>query len=407
MKKYFYLVLGFVLLLLSTMFIIYQSTKHPDNFLYDLGGYYKNNQILSMYESNNQIYALVRNNEITFDALDDDNCVDDMLNIAIIDEDFNLIELVEIVETKTLENDGNGIRSTEFEVFSYQDDDEIYISISLYDKNYMVIFDTQTNTYNLTETIMFLDTFIIENEVIVGVSSNFDISNDLYEITYYEMSKTFNVALEVVLGHIDHVYQKPLVNSNYVFVQGNLTSNTFSWNIISRYNILTQTMDVIEDSDSYGIQIQYINQDSIIYSIHHVENENILIDYFNEEGTLIDSSINDEFPVLSIDDTRFIHVQRDSDLQQKIIRVLDQNDNKEIALNFEQRMYLYDIYYFNDSVYLIADMFESDLAKFLFGSHQSYIIKYSVEELNSLKWFNSLNILYILSFHFLILVVLE
>ena len=28
---------------------------------------------------------------------------------------------------------------------------------------------------------------------------------------------------------------------------------------------------------------------------------------------------------------------------------------------------------------------ESDLAKFLFGSHQSYIIKYSVEELNSLK----------------------
>nr|WIF89116.1 hypothetical protein QOL21_03790 [Acholeplasma laidlawii] len=134
MKKYIYLVLCFVLLLLSTMFIIYQSTKYPDNFLYDLGGYYKNNQILTMYESNNQIYALVRNNEITFDALDDDNCVDDMLNIAIIDEDFNLIELVEIVETKTLENDGNGIRSTEFEVYSYQDGDEIYISIYLYEK---------------------------------------------------------------------------------------------------------------------------------------------------------------------------------------------------------------------------------------------------------------------------------
>ncbi len=72
-------------------------------------------------------------------------------------------------------------------------------------------------------------------------------------------------------------------------------------------------------------------------------------------------------------------------MQQKIIRVLDQNDNKEIALNFEQRMYLYDIYYFNDSVYLIADMFESDLEQFLFGSHQSYILKYSVEELNNLK----------------------
>ena len=385
MKKYIYLVLGFVLLLLSTMFIIYQSTKYPDNFLYDLGGYYKNNQILTMYESNNQIYALVRNNEITFDALDDDNCVDDMLNIAIIDEDFNLIELVEIVETKTLENDGNGIRSTEFEVYSYQDGDEIYISISLYEKNYMVIFDTQTNTYNLTETIMFLDTFIIENEVIVGVSSNFDNSNDVYEITYYEMSKTFNVELEVVLGHIDHVYQKPLVNSNYVFVQGSLTSNTFSWNTISRYNILTQTMDVIEDSDSYGIQIQYINLDSIIYSIHHVENENIIIDYFNEEGTLIESSINDEFHILSIDDSRFIHKQRDSDLQQQIIRVLDQNDNEEIVLEFNQRMYLYDIYYFNDSIYLIADIFESDLAKFIFGSHQSYILKYSVEELNSLK----------------------
>ncbi|AUD64449.1 hypothetical protein BK011_01675 [Tenericutes bacterium MZ-XQ] len=385
MKKYIYLVLGFVLLLLSTMFIIYQSTKYPDNFLYDLGGYYKNNQILTMYESNNQIYALVRNNEITFDALDDDNCVDDMLNIAIIDEDFNLIELVEIVETKTLENDGNGIKSTELEVYSYQDGDEIYISISLYEKNYMVIFDTQTNTYNLTETIMFLNTFIIENEVIVGVSSKFDISNDMYEITYYEISKTFNVALEVVLGHIDHVYQKPLVNSNYVFVQGNLTSNTFSWKTISRYNILTQTMDVIEDSDSYGIQIQYINLDSIIYSIHHVENENIIIDYFNEEGTLIESSINDEFHILSIDDSRFIHKQRDSDLQQQIIRVLDQNDNEEIVLEFNQRMYLYDIYYFNDSVYLIANMFESDLEKFLFGSHQSYILKYSVEELNNLK----------------------
>ncbi|WP_441361865.1 hypothetical protein [Acholeplasma laidlawii] len=385
MKKYIYLVLCFVLLLLSTMFIIYQSTKYPDNFLYDLGGYYKNNQILTMYESNNQIYALVRNNEITFDALDDDNCVDDMLNIAIIDEDFNLIELVEIVETKTLENDGNGIRSTEFEVYSYQDGDEIYISIYLYEKNYMVIFDTQTDIYNITETLMFLDTFVIENEVIIGVSSNFDISNDMYEITYYEMSKTFNVALEIELGHIDHVYQKPLVNSNYVFVQGNLTSNTFSWNIISRYNILTQTMDVIEDSDSYGIQIQYINLDSIIYSIHHVENENILIDYFNEEGTLIESSINDEFHILSIDESRFIHLQRDSDLQQQIIRVLDQNDNEEIVLEFNQRMYLCDIYYFNDSVYLIADMLESDLAQFLFGSHQLYILKYSVEELNNLK----------------------
>ena len=88
-------------------------------------------------------------------------------------------------------------------------------------------------------------------------------------------------------------------------------------------------------------------------------------------------------------------------MQQKIIRVLDQNDNKEIALNFEQRMYLYDIYYFNDSVYLIADMFESDLEQFLFGSHQSYILKYSVEELNNLKWFNLFNILYILSFHLL------
>jgi len=385
MKKYIYLVLGFVLLLLSTMFIIYQSTKHPDNFLYDLGGYYKNNQIVTMYESNNQIYALVRNNEITFDALDDDDCIDDMLNIAIIDESFNLIELVEIEETQTLENDGDGIRNTEFKVSSYQDGDEIYISISLYDKNYMVMFDTQTNTYNLTETIMFLHTFVIENEVIVGVSSNFDNSNNLYEITYYEMSKQFNVELEIVLGDIDHVYQKPLVNSNYVFVQGNLTSNTFSWNTISRYNILTQTMDVIEDSDSYGIQIQYINQNSIIYSIHHVENENMLIDYFNEEGTLIESSINDEFPVLSIDDSRFIHVQRDSDSHQQIISILDQNDNREIALDFDQRMYLYEIYYFNDSVYLIANMFESDLAKLLFGSHQTYIIKYSVEELNGLK----------------------
>ena len=385
MKKYIYLVFGFVLLLLSTMFIIYQSTKHPDNFLYDLGGYYKNNQIVTMYESNNQIYALVRNNEITFDALDEDGCIDDMLNIAIIDESFNLIELVEIEETQTLENDGDGIRNTEFKVSSYQDGDEIYISISLYDKNYMVMFDTQTNTYNLTETIMFFHTFVIENEAIIGVSSNFDNSNNLYEITYYEMSKQFNVELEVVLGDIDHVYQKPLVNSDYVFVQGNLTSNTFSWNTISRYNILTQTIDVIEDSDSYGIQIQYINQDSIIYSIHHVENENMLIDYFNEEGTLIESSINDEFPFLSIDDSRFIHVQRDSDLQQQIIGVLDQNDNREIVLDFDQRMYLYEIYYFNDSVYLIANMFESDLAKLLFGSHQTYIIKYSVEELNGLK----------------------
>ena len=227
MKKYIYLVFGFVLLLLSTMFIIYQSTKHPDNFLYDLGGYYKNNQIVTMYESNNQIYALVRNNEITFDALDEDGCIDDMLNIAIIDESFNLIELVEIEETQTLENDGDGIRNTEFKVSSYQDGDEIYISISLYDKNYMVMFDTQTNTYNLTETIMFFHTFVIENEAIIGVSSNFDNSNNLYEITYYEMSKQFNVELEVVLGDIDDVYQKPLVNSDYVFVQGNVTSNPF------------------------------------------------------------------------------------------------------------------------------------------------------------------------------------
>ena len=72
-------------------------------------------------------------------------------------------------------------------------------------------------------------------------------------------------------------------------------------------------------------------------------------------------------------------------MQQQIIRVLDQNDNEEIVLEFNQRMYLYDIYYFNDFAYIIADMFESDLTKFLFGSHQSYIIKYSVEELNSLK----------------------
>lgn len=385
MKKYLYIFAGLILLLLSTAIILFISSRHPDNFLYDFGGYYKNNQILTMYESNNHVYALVRNHEITVDNFDDDDCWDDMLNIVVIDDNFNLIELIEIEETQTLENDGQGIRTNEFSMSSYQDNDDIYISISLYDENYMIKFDTLTNTYVLNETEMHLQTFIIVNDKIKGVGSVYNNSSNLYDIIYYELSQSLIVENEILIGDIDNVYQKPLINSDFIFVQGDLNAKSFSWNSISRYNISTQSVDIIADEDSYNVGFQYINQDNIIYSIHHIENENIIIEYYDEDGALIQSSTNDEFPILSIDNSRFIFMQRDVDFQQQIIRILDQDDNEEIVLEFDQRMYLYEIYYFNDSVYLIADMIESDLDKLLFGSHQAYIIKYSVSELNALK----------------------
>jgi len=385
MKKYIYLVLGLVLLFLSTLFIIYESNKYPDNFLYDFGGYYKNNQILTMYESNHQIYALVRNNEITVDAWDDDVCIDDMLNIAIIDQSFNLIELVEIVETQTLENDGDGIRKTEFEMSSYQDGDQIYISISLYDENYMVIFDTLTNTYKLNDMDMFLQSFIIEDETIMGVSSEYDHFSDMYEITYYEISKSLDVEHEAFIGHMNHVYRKPLVNSRYIFIQGDVQSKIFSQKSISRYHIATQQLEIIEHDQAALIKFEYMNQDTIIYSIHRVDSENFIIDYYHEDGSLLESFVNENYVITSIDDSRFISIHRELDYQRKIIRILDQEDQADIVLEFKQRVVLYEMYQFNDSVYFAVDLIETCLNKLFYGAHQTYIIKYSIEELDRFK----------------------
>ncbi len=382
MKKVVCIVIGLLILLTGLATYVVSTNQYPDNYLYDFEGVYNDNYITNIYEYETDLIVLMSNNEITNDVWDDDDCHDEMLQIVQVDSNFEVIKTTPIEETKTLHNDGKGVRFHEYQMQSYQYEEFIYISISLYEEAFMIIYKTTDYTYEIKDLESPLESFYID-ETLQGVGYIEPSYNNLYGLVYFEYDLNMNLEKESLIGQLESNSYHPLINDKGIIVKGDFITHESDKTRVSVYKFESEEVTVQSYLDAYGLSYQFINESDIIYNAFYVSTGDSKGEFYNLDHELVETVYNNDFPTLEIDSNRFHLLYYDNDRINNKVRIYDSFDNEEIVLDFDMRVNVIDIYYYNDDLYLVVSFKENGIKTLINGEHENYIIKYSVEELKT------------------------
>jgi len=384
-----------VIFVLITSFIIgvYFTNKLPNNYLHNFDGTYEYSSVLEMHAYGDKIVSILRNYEKTKDSWDDDDCYDDMINIAIFDDTLNDIRIIPLAETLTLENDGNGIRSGEVTVRSYQSNHNIYIQASLYDITYMFVFDVLSETYEAKVLEMDLDSFYVEEDGIYAVSVELNPETELHQVNYYELDLDMNVVKSSIIGSIfleidawgkaDKSILRPKITSEFIVLQGDLINQEFDDSFFSVYDFSLNEILTIGNEDLFA-STYYVIEEKLYYDS---------VTYLGEETTFVYNNHQfDLYPITSNGfqyginpTTTFEFNYLDSDFLDQNARLIVRVTGKEIIIRYDDRVIYKSMYEFNGNIYVVASFAESQLSRFINGTGRDteYIIQYSVYELLS------------------------
>jgi hypothetical protein len=385
-----------ILVLITGSFLgVYFTKKLPNNYLHNFDGTYEYSSVIEMYAYEDKIVTILRNIEKTQDSWDDDDCYDDMINIAIFDDTLNDIRVVPLAETLTLENDGNGIRSGEVTVRSYQSHHNIYIQASLYDIAYMFVFDIITETYEAKVLEMNLDSFYVEKDSIYAVNVELNPETELHQVNYYELDLGMNVVKSSIIGSIFleiDVWGKaiksilrPKITSDFIVIQGDLINQEFDDGFFSVYDFSQNEIFIIGSKDLYASTF-YIIEEKLYYDS---------VTYLGEETTFVyDNHQFNLYPITSNGfryginpSTTFEFNSLDSDFLDQNVRLIVRETGEEIFIKYDNRIIFKSMYEFNGTLYVVASFAESQLSRFINGTWRDteYIIQYSVDELLTTK----------------------
>lgn len=383
--------------ILFTGFIIgvYFTNKLPNNYLYKFDGTYEYSSVLEMYAYDEKIITILKNYEKTEDSWDDDDCFDDMVNIAIFDDSLNNIRIVPLTETLTLENDGDGIRSGEVLVRSYQSNHDIYIQVSLYDVAYMFVFDILTETYETILLEMDLDSFYAEEDRVYAVNVELNPETELHQVNYYELDLGMNVVKSSIIGSIflerdvwgkaDKSILKPKITSDFIVIQGNLIDQEFDYGFISVYDFSLNEILLIGSKDLFASKY-YIIEEKLYYDSATYLGEVTTFVYDNHQFELFPITSNGFRYGISPTST-FEFNYLDSDFLDKKARLIVRETDEEIIIKYDNRVIYKSMYEFNGTIYVVASFAESQLSRFINGTGRDteYIIQYRVDELLTTK----------------------
>jgi len=383
-----------ILLTILTMLVVltvwvYVENKLPDNYIGNIKGQYDNSSVLNIFEYQDETVLVLRSYETTYDAWDDDDCVDDMLMIAILDQDNNLLETIDIIETFTLDNDGNGIRSGEIVVESTQSENFIYASIALYDERYIVEFDIISRTYQIYNVEYHLKDIQYVDGELRGLTL---LDNE--DATYIYLTKYLVSDLSVTSTKIGSMITEanyPLnrwsmsLYGNYVLINGDINGGIYSYDVVSIYNIETEEVTFIQDDEVYYYTF-WEQEDNIYYAALFEDNHNRII--YNIDGTEHDISnldIENKETFGEVVSDIYINISTDDDFQNNRIRLYDLVNEKEIVLEFDVRTYVSSMYESDEKLYLVVGNRQGLLSQIVNGSSEQWIVVYEKENLENIE----------------------
>ncbi|MCF7926327.1 MAG: hypothetical protein K9L74_01955 [Candidatus Izimaplasma sp.] len=387
MKKGILIAIFTVFVALATWFYI--SNKLPDNYIGNIEGQYKNSSVLNIFEYQDETALILRSYETTYDAWDDDDCVDDMLMIAILDQANNLLETIDINETLTLDNDGSGIRSGEIVVESIQSDNIIYASIALYEARYILEFDIINRTYQIYDVEYYLkDIQYIDGDLRgITVMENESLT-DIY-LTYYVLG---NLSVNrTKIGSMITESDYPMnhwnmaLYTNYILINGDINGGNYSYEMVSVYNIETTEVSLIQDDDVYYYAF-WEQEDNVYYAALFEDNFTRII--YNIDGTEFDISnldIEDKETFGEVVSDTYIHISTDDDFYNNRIRLYDVRNEKEVVLEFDERTYLNSMYESEDKLYLVIGNRQGILSQIVNGSSEQWVVVYEKVTLENIE----------------------
>jgi hypothetical protein len=383
-----------ILLTILTMLVVltvwvYVENKLPDNYIGNIKGQYDYSSVLNIFEYQDETVLVLRSYETTKDAWDDDDCVDDMLMIAILDQDNNLLETIDIIETFTLDNDGNGIRSGEVHVESTQSANIIYASIALYDERYIVEFDIISRTYQIYNVEYHLKDIQYVDGELRGLTllDNEDVT-DIY-LTKYLVSDLSVTSTKI--GSMITESNYPLnrwsmsLYGNYVLINGDINGGIYSYDVVSIYNIETEEVSFIQDDEVYYYAF-WEQEGNIYYAALYEDNHNRII--YNIDGTEYDISnldIENKETFGEVVSDTYINISTDDDFQNNRIRLYDVANEKEIVLEFDIRTYVTSMYESDEKLYLVVGNRQGLLSQIVNGSSEQWIVVYEKANLENIE----------------------
>lgn len=387
MKKGILITIITILVVLTVW--VYVANKLPDNYIGNLKGHYKNSNVLNIFEYDDETVLILRSYEVTRDSWDDDICIDDMLMIAILDQENNLLETIDINETLTLDNDGKGIRSGEIVVESTQSENIIYASIALYEERYIIEFDIISRTYQIYDVEYYLkDIQYVDHELRgITVLDNEDVT-DIY-LTKYLVSDLSVTSTKIGSMVTESNYTLNRWNmalyENNILINGNINGGIYSYDMVSIYNIETEEVTLIQDDEVY-YYVFWEQEGNIYYAALFEDNHNRII--YNIDGTEYNISnldIDDKETFGEVVSDTYIHISTDDDFQNNRIRLYDVINENEIVLEFDVRTYVTSMYESEEKLYLVVGNRQGLLSQIVNGSSEQWIVVYEKVNLENIE----------------------
>lgn len=387
MKKWILITIFTIVVVFASW--IYVANKLPNNYIGNIKGHYKNSNVYNIFEYQDETVLVLRSYETTYDAWDDDDCVDDMLMIAILDQENKLLDIVNINETLTLDNDGRGIRSGEIYVESTQNDEIIYASIAIYEDRYILEFDIINRTYEIFDVEYYLEDIEYIDGNLRGLTIlNNESLTDIYLTDYVISDLSVNrTKIGSMITESDYPvnYWSMALYKDYILINGDINDGNYSYDMISIYNIETEEVSLIQDAEVY--YYAFWEQEGNIYYAALFENNHTRIIY-NIDGTEYDISnldIEDKETFGEVVSDTYIHISTDDDFYNNRIRLYDVINEKEVVLEFDVRTYLTSMYESEDKLYLVIGNRQDILSQIVNGSSEQWIVVYEKINLENIE----------------------
>lgn len=370
-----------VLAIITTTLII--TNKYPDNYIYEFGGYNDHQDVVAdMYEYDGSLYALVQSRVIISKGfLLESATYKHNLIVSVINENDTVVDEISFEEIEKSD-------SSTLQIVSYQYKNYLYIEVNTDRSTYMIQYNCLDKSYQINELSVLLDSFIVDEEMIYGYhmfdtpdKSTGNFYHD-YKISYYELNMDMEVLYEqdlITLEHSEYI-SRPILSKQYLGIQGFMDHEYDVCNY-TLYDIESHTLLNMNFEDCKSSELIVI--DNTFYQVQYIFNEEEVYDVsvYDMGHNLITTFQVHEEQLRFVDENTPYALMYGEDLSKyNKVKLYNIFTKETVELEYDVNVYLYGLHSFGRSLYIVADLKETELDKVANGYNNHYIIHETVED---------------------------
>ena len=382
-RKRLIIIVGVIVIFAGVGVSVIMVNKYPSNYIYEFDGFDEHlDSIEDIYRYDKHIYAVVRSGKMTSNGLLNNEYRYNLI-LSKIDSEDTVIDTITFSE---IDNNETSIKA----ISTYRYNELLYLNVMTGDEMYLIIYNCDTNIYEIEEIDLYMYSFIVDSDKLYGykiidtpVEGTGNYYHD-YLVMYYELNSNLEIQYEEeVLSLLDSEYlPNPVLSNNFLAITGAINDEYNRCDYIL-YDVTTYQTEVIRDVSCDNREFgsvdssEFVSIDNVLYRLTYVFNSEEYFDLsiYNLEGTLLNTISNPEEQFMFIDQrTGYMLVYREDSSNYNKVKLQNIFTSEIVEYEFDVRTFLSNVYIFEEEVYLVVGFKESTLDMVANRYNEYYII---------------------------------